>query len=325
MDKYATSNNQSQPMGSPAATATSDQGPAGWSYGALLELHQRLQVSLQPARLLDQYFRWLESHLPVSGLEFVNQEQQPRIACGNSRQHSLLYVLELDHASLGEVTVFPKTRLPENQLAMLEHSLGTLALALHNALEHSRLEQLAFHDGLTGVMNRSALQSLLPKEVSRASRYQYPLSVVMIDLDKFKPINDLLGHAGGDVVLQEVAALIQTKMRDSDLCFRYGGDEFLLVFPGTDAEGATTAAMQIESCLRLLVVESGEYQITPGMSIGVASYQAGDSADTLIERADQAMYQTKRSKQTREITSPAPVTIHPSASEHAPGLAMGES
>jgi len=293
MDKLATLNTTHLSVAQvPEHNQLAEQG---WSYIALLQLHQRLQSTLILSRLLDNYLRWLAEYLPVSGLEFCPGSGKENISCGRQpRQHRLHYVLNLEQCCLGDMTFYPKQRLPEEQLAMIEQSLGVLAPVLNNSLDYAKLEQLAFHDGLTQVMNRTALQSLLPKEVSRAERYQYPLSVAMTDMDYFKPINDLLGHAGGDLVLREVARVITSKLRDSDLCFRYGGDEFLLIFPATEYAGARYAVQQIRNSLKQMVIEAEGEQVTPSFSVGVASYCAGDSAEDLIRRADLAMYAAKQ-------------------------------
>ena len=172
--------------------------------------------------------------------------------------------------------------------------MGVLVHCVKNALDHLALEKVAYHDSLTGVMNRTALDGLLPKEVDRARRYDYDLSVAMIDIDHFKAINDRLGHLGADAVLREVAGAIKGQLRSSDLTFRYGGDEFLVVLPGTAASGARSAAQQIMRAVDRHNAAQQARGVTPQLCIGVASLQMGDDSAQLLSRADRALYDAKQ-------------------------------
>ena len=172
--------------------------------------------------------------------------------------------------------------------------MGVFVHYLRNALDYLELEKVAFRDSLTSVMNRTALDELLPKEVDRAQRYDYELSVMMVDIDHFKEINDRVGHLGGDQVLCEVSRVLRSNMRSSDLTFRYGGDEFLVIMPSTNLAGARTAAGQIMAALQAQQLEVNGQKVEPRMSIGVVSRQLGESPEDLLERADDALYDAKK-------------------------------
>jgi diguanylate cyclase (GGDEF)-like protein len=162
-------------------------------------------------------------------------------------------------------------------------------------LEHARrVEYLAYHDGLTGLPNRSKFSKLLSQRISEARRYNKQLAVAFLDLDRFKQINDTLGHEAGDQLLQEVAARLQVCVRDSDTVARLGGDEFVVLLPDMEeGKDAATVAQKI-----LAVIGKGftlighEFRVTA--SIGISLYpQDGDDEQTLTKNADIAMYQAK--------------------------------
>jgi diguanylate cyclase (GGDEF)-like protein len=158
-----------------------------------------------------------------------------------------------------------------------------------------RLAHLAFHDPLTGLPNRATLEEHLERDLARAARTGDPVAALYIDLDRFKLVNDSLGHAAGDQVLVEVARRIRDLTRGGDLLARLGGDEFMLVCPGIDAAGAEAVAAKILAALdTTILLEGAEFHI--GASIGIA-IGPGDGADAaeLVKRADGAMYAAKRS------------------------------
>lgn len=175
------------------------------------------------------------------------------------------------------------------------------AVALANATLVRRLEKEATTDFLTGFLNKRALQDVLAVELQRAARYGYQLSVIFLDIDGFKAYNDTYGHLAGDVVLQKVAELIKNSIRVTDIACRYGGEEFLLILPGTKGEDAARVADRIRRS-----VENYPFphrQIT--VSLGVTSAKKNDSVDMLLARADQACYQAKELGKNRIYLDPS--------------------
>ncbi|HEY3333089.1 MAG TPA: diguanylate cyclase [Capsulimonadaceae bacterium] len=178
-----------------------------------------------------------------------------------------------------------------------EHEIADYTVALRyqmGALEvvNKKLAELSVTDGLTGLSNHRALQERLLSEFHRAQRHKTPLSVVMIDVDRFKDYNDGFGHPAGDEVLKDVAAIIHSCTRETDMAARYGGEEFVLVLPHTDEEGAYALAERI----RHKVEQHTWKRRTVTISVGCASldeYTAEYS--TLIAEADAAMYTSKQS------------------------------
>jgi diguanylate cyclase (GGDEF)-like protein len=161
-------------------------------------------------------------------------------------------------------------------------------------LEHARrVEYLAYHDGLTGLPNRSMFSKLLSQRISEARRYNRQLAVAFLDLDRFKQINDTLGHEAGDQLLQEVATRLQGCVRDSDTVARLGGDEFVVLLPELDGKYAAIVAHKILAVIgKTFSLIGHEFRVTA--SIGISVYpQDGQDEQTLTKNADIAMYQAK--------------------------------
>ena len=166
--------------------------------------------------------------------------------------------------------------------------------AQYELLQKTR--QLAISDPLTGIYNRRHFFSLLRQELERSRRQQSPLAVMMFDIDDFKAINDQYGHAAGDQVLIETVQLCQQHLRAYDVMSRYGGDEFAIYLPETDAELATQVAQRLCASIRAHSIQSDHHSFQCTVSIGVAacSCEQQDSADSLMAIADKALYQAKQ-------------------------------
>src|SRR6201993_3524202 len=198
---------------------------------------------------------------------------------------SLLGVLNIE--SRNENAFVPQDVLILNTLADL------LATALHNAFVFQKLQQQSITDGLTGIKTRRFVWEALSAEWKRASRSGRPFSVVLIDLDKFKEVNDTMGHFEGDLVLARVGRLLEQKSRQSNVVARYGGDEFVILMPETGGEQAHVLAERLRQWLATDPMLA-EHHITG--SFGVASFPMhGFSVEDIIRVADAGMYVSKRS------------------------------
>jgi two-component system, cell cycle response regulator len=170
------------------------------------------------------------------------------------------------------------------------------AMALENAGLFAELQRSAITDSLTGVYNTRFFHEVLGRETARADRYSAPLSLLMIDIDTFKLINDTFGHVVGNKVLTQIAKTLEHTVRNTDFVFRCGGDEFGVVLPGTDLEGAMRVAEKIlQKVNSTEVLGSLGYSGRVTVSIGVADYHRGSHFETLVAEADQALYVCKRS------------------------------
>ncbi len=177
---------------------------------------------------------------------------------------------------------------------MLGALSSQVAIGLQKALMYKRMEEMATTDGLTGLTNHRAFQERFTEMLARAERMQTPLTALIIDIDKFKRINDTYGHPIGDTVIRGVAGVLKRQARSIDMAARYGGEEFAMVMEATDAEGARVAAERIRQEVESLVFDSplGPFKAT--LSIGFASFPAdGTHKQQLIDRADRALYWAK--------------------------------
>jgi diguanylate cyclase (GGDEF)-like protein len=166
-----------------------------------------------------------------------------------------------------------------------------------------RLLRLAGEDVLTGLLNRRAMEERLEQECERTARYGEPLSVLLLDVDELKGINEAHGHAGGDEALRRVAAVVHGACRATDVAGRWGGDEFLILAPSTETDPAASLAERVREGVSML---SGRIPIR--ISVGVASCRGpgrGPSTATLVARADRALYRAKKRGRNCVAVAPA--------------------
>ncbi len=165
----------------------------------------------------------------------------------------------------------------------------------------SALRQQATHDSLTGLLNRSATLEVLQKEIDRVGREQQPLSLLLVDIDFFKNVNDTFGHRAGDVALQEISRRMLKTIRPYDSLGRYGGEEFLVILPGMDAGSAMERGEAFRQAVAAKPIEipGGELPLT--VSVGVSTTASGEPCDVekLVHQADSAMYQAKSAGRNR--------------------------
>ncbi len=200
---------------------------------------------------------------------------------------------------LGVMVVASATprELSPAELDRLQVIANQSSLALQNALLHGELERLSVTDRLTDLFNHGYFQQRLDAEIRRANRFDHPLSLVMLDIDDFKALNDTYGHPRGDMVLKVMSSIIRENLREIDIAARYGGEEFVLLLPETDVEGARSVAervrMRVEA--EVLPIADADREVRISVSLGVATYPLhADTHAGLIDVADRALYEAKR-------------------------------
>jgi len=184
---------------------------------------------------------------------------------------------------------------PGIDTSLLEQLAVKVSLCLSNVTAHEKLSYLAFHDPLTGLLNRRVMEIQLEKEFSRARRYGTPLSISFLDLDDFKLINDKYGHDHGDEVLKYVGKALVQMCRESDIVSRFAGDEFVVVLPETGKESARKLMERLQADLFRSPMTIGNNSVKVSMSFGVASISEENfqSAAMFLKRADENLYESK--------------------------------
>jgi diguanylate cyclase (GGDEF)-like protein len=192
------------------------------------------------------------------------------------------------------VSSYSAQQFSQSAIRLLTTIANQIGMAIDNARLYERALQLAFTDTLTGLYNRRYLLEELDREFARANRNESSLSLVIIDVDGLKAINDRFGHNQGDVVLTRLGRILKRNTRASDVAARWGGDEFVLLAPDTDSQGASMIGERIRSQVEQCRPTIAKQEISISVSVGIASYPVHASRLTeLIKRADQAMYNAK--------------------------------
>jgi diguanylate cyclase (GGDEF)-like protein len=170
---------------------------------------------------------------------------------------------------------------------------------------NKRLKKLSITDGLTGLFNHRHIHQLLHEEWQRTQRTNEPLAVVMLDLDKFKQVNDTYGHPTGDVILYETAQILEETAREIDMVGRYGGEEFIAILPSSDEDAAAQFAERVRHAVEAHVFRDEDTEVRMTMSCGLAAFpdEAVDGPDELLKRADEALYAAKEGGRNRVVAA----------------------
>lgn len=269
----------------------------------LTRLNSRLQTTLDVEQILDIFFNEIKHSVLVDGMSYSNSNQNILINFGKSGIHSCNYRLTTQKDYMGELTFSRSTRFREHELANIEGLISTLVYPLRNGLRYREALAAAFRDPLTGAGNRIALDKTLSREIELSKRHGAPLSVLMLDMDYFKQVNDTYGHSMGDGVLKQVVKIISSCIRQTDMCFRYGGEEFFVMLSNANNSDAQVIAERIRQTIAAATFKhpsKGSFQTSA--SIGTATLYPSDTMYSLCERADQAMYKAKNSGRNQIMT-----------------------
>lgn len=188
------------------------------------------------------------------------------------------------------------------RVSRARHDMKLKSEALVKALH--KVEHMASHDQLTGLINRHRMHEILDKEWHRLQRQHHPTTLIMMDLDHFKRVNDSHGHQVGDAVLRQFALLADTCLRDADVVARWGGEEFLVFCPDTTPEQALVALNRLREQVHFQPFLGQHPTVTITFSAGLAAVRPSESMESAIDRADQALYQAKEAGRDRFMQSP---------------------
>lgn len=269
----------------------------------LTRLSSRLQTTLDVEQILEIFYSEIKHSVLVDGINYSNNNQNITHNFGKSGIHSCSYRLTTQKDYMGELVFTRSTRFREHELANIEGLLSTLVYPLRNGLRYSEALAASFRDPLTGAGNRIALDKTLTREIELSKRNGIPLSALMLDLDYFKSVNDTYGHAMGDTVLKQVVEIVTSCVRQTDMCFRYGGEEFFVLLSSAASKDARIIAERIRKAIETAVFEhstKGSFQVTA--SLGSATLQPEDTMQTLCKRADKALYKAKHNGRNLVVT-----------------------
>lgn len=261
---------------------------------------QAVHRSLNLETVLDTLNRFLGNLVGHSGWVYRHATQDISLEGGEPDRHRLEYDLTLNGREMGTLVLMRGRRFSDADQETIEGLLRLAAPALSNALHYQALLTELERDPLTGLGNRLAFHREGAHWLADAERQQRELSLMVLDLDGFKAINDQFGHLEGDRLLIAVAGALRAATRASDLCVRLGGDEFLVLLPSTDLGHAMECAERIRHAIvtSSIVTDSG-VALCVRTSIGVACHRPGMTLEQLYCQADEALYAAKRAGRNR--------------------------
>jgi diguanylate cyclase (GGDEF)-like protein/putative nucleotidyltransferase with HDIG domain len=259
------------------ASIAEGHGLSGW-----VVRHRRPLVNGVPA-----------AEFAAAGTSCVELQLQSALICPLATGDDVIGTIALYDQGVGSYT--------EDHRRVLDQVARQAASVVHNALIFERSQEQALKDGLTGLANPRALQFQAAREIGRARRSATPFSLVLLDLDDFKVINDEYGHLAGDRALQEVASLLQQSTRSYDTCIRYGGDEFVILLPSCDRREAEERCGQLQRAVATLLLRAPDGREVPlRVSAGASVFpEDGETYERLLVRADRRMYRNKAQSKSR--------------------------
>jgi len=263
-----------------------------------MEIVHTMATRLQTTLNVDQLIATLHSSInDIFGCDSVTyrfDEDDIDITIGSAKRHASTYRLIVKKQPLGQLIISREKLFSSNENTILENFICNLIYPLRNALMYQRALKSALKDPMTGTSNRTALENNLSHEIEIARRNSTPLSMIMLDIDHFKLINDTHGHAIGDSVIKAVADSASETIRGADVLFRYGGEEFTILLHNTMVDGAYLLAERVRQAVEKMecICENSVIRVT--VSLGVASLGRDESRETFFNKCDQALYKAKQ-------------------------------
>jgi len=269
----------------------------------LYELSIILQSTLELDSLLEFFDDELSSTIPHDGLIYEFPDEGITYKFGEPGKHQCHYNFVLLDQFLGQIIVSRNEKFSDDELKLIELLTTSLLYPIRNSLMYLRALKTAYCDPLTELNNRAALEKDLEQEMDFANRHGLALSIIILDLDYFKNINDTYGHIAGDDVLKKLAHCMTDCIRRSDIIYRYGGEEFIVLLRHTGTVGAKLLAERIRKAIERLVYKHKNFDIRITASLGVATLETNETKNAFMQRADAAMYQAKEAGRNRTIVA----------------------
>jgi len=260
----------------------------------IMHLPGLLQTTLNMEEILAQFSKELSETIPHSNLGFISALNEVNFVLGEPQRHSCTYELTINEHKLGFLSLTRDKPFADNEIELLEKYICTLHYPLRNAMLYQQAVNAANKDPLTGVGNRGAMNTSLHREIELAQRHNRSLGLIMMDVDHFKVINDTYGHSAGDKILQSLVRCAEKSVRITDMIYRYGGEEFVIALPETDAAGVLRLAKRIRRRVEKLETTIGDHTVSMTISIGMTTLSENDDEKSFFGRADEALYRAKR-------------------------------
>ena len=260
-----------------------------------------LQTTLEVEEVIHLFSGEINKVVEFDSMHYQHQGVGINVNTDSPSHHSCNYRLEMNTNWLGELTLTRRKKFAETDLQLIEDLLCKLIYPLRNCLLYKQAQQASLQDQLTGLYNRGAFDTSLKREVDLSTRQHTPLSLLVLDIDHFKTINDTYGHSSGDKALKALAECVVDTMRQSDIAFRYGGEEFTLILSNTDLASAELVAERVRVAVSQLTCNDGKRDFAYTISVGVAELQQGEDGYQLFERADKALYKAKKSGRNQTV------------------------
>ena len=268
-----------------------------------LKLAGLLQTSLEIDSVLNYFLQAAQQVVNFDAAHYSFDEQKLNLKYGKTQRHRCSYRLRLAGEFLGELIFTRRRRFAEQEMEHLENLMSQLIYPLRNAVWYQRAIQAAKIDALTGANNRASMDEMLEREIDLAHRHQTAMSLIIFDLDHFKKINDNYGHTIGDDVLRECVKCANQALRSSDMLFRFGGEEFVVLLPGVNTKGVEFAAERLRSTIEKHAFNHRQGSVPVTISVGTASLTSQETAKTLLERSDKALYCAKNAGRNRVVSA----------------------
>ncbi len=257
------------------------------------EISNALQTSHNFNELIQTFSSKIQHLVPHKGYIYTNPKFNLDILQGTQSRISCSYKLNAEDMSLGELKLMRQAHFDKTEIYLLETLLCYLINPLRNATLFNQALTMAYTDPITQTNNRPAFNESIKREIAIARRYVKPLSLVLVDIDHFKTINDTYGHLYGDKVLLTIADCIKNSIRTCDISARSGGEEFAILLSNTSLKWAVPLSERIRENIAAINLSDNSEQINVTASLGVSCLNDEDTVNTFIYRAQSAMYQAK--------------------------------
>jgi len=269
----------------------------------LSRLSRRLQTTLDIRAIVNIFAEEVRNLVNFEQFDYCCESIGYYLTREKRLAHSCNYRLKLDNEDLGEIHITRSKKFVEEELAIIERVMSSLVFPLRNALLYRQALEAALQDPLTALGNKRALDAALHREAEMSRRHNIPLSIIVVDVDHFKNINDTWGHCAGDVILKQMADCLKASSRKSDQCFRFGGEEFVVVLSNTNAAGARIISERLRRNIETSRHFMGDTEVPVTASLGTATFNYKETLSHFMERADRALYKAKQNGRNRVMSA----------------------